>query len=202
MLLPEIYKGTKALIFDLDGTLADSLPTHINCWHKVCATFNYHFEERVMYELTGMPTRIFAEYVKSQSNCTLSIDEIIKLKQTYFYSMVSTIKPIEVMASFVKENYGKLPMSVGTGGGKKSSQMILEAIGLSKYFDIVVSADDVTSHKPEPETFLRCAELMSVEPSCCQVFEDGVKGMEAAIKAGMKLTDVRAFYNYGTPGQS
>ncbi len=63
--------------------------------------------------------------------------------------------------------------------------------------DAIVSADDVTRHKPEPQTFLECARLMGVEPQFCQVFEDGVLGIEAAKKAGMMVTDVRQFINYG-----
>jgi HAD superfamily hydrolase (TIGR01509 family) len=56
-----------------------------------------------------------------------------------------------------------------------------------------VTADDVVRHKPDPETFLKCAELMGVEPEFCQVFEDGELGMQAAQRAGMILTDVRPF---------
>lgn len=73
----------------------------------------------------------------------------------------------------------------------------LETLDLLRYFVAVVSADDVKKHKPEPETFLECARLMGVEPQYCQVFEDGVLGIEAAEKAGMMVTDVRPFINYG-----
>lgn len=194
MIFPEIQNGVSALIFDLDGTLADSLPTHIDCWHKVCSLFNYKFDEQILYDLTGMPTHKFAEYVKNDSHCELSIDEIVRLKQTFFYSVASSIKPIEPMTNFVKVHYGKILMSVGTGGGRRSAEMILEAIGMRQYFQVVVTADDVVNHKPEPDTFLKCAELMAVEPFRCQVFEDGIKGMEAATKAGMRVTDVRKFY--------
>ena len=69
----------------------------------------------------------------------------------------------------------------------------LKTLGLAKYFDAVVTADDVTHHKPEPETFLKCAELMGVKAENCQVLEDGILGMQAAEKAGMYLTDVRPF---------
>jgi beta-phosphoglucomutase family hydrolase len=194
MKFPEVKPGVKAIIFDLDGTLADSIPLHIEAWHAACSTFNYKFDERVLYELTGMPTRVFAEYIKKDSGCNLSVDEIMRLKQQHFYKFVDTVKPHKKVADFAKKYYGKLPMSVGTGGGKKSSKLILDAIGMSSMFDIVVTAEDVTRHKPEPETFLKCAELMGVEPRYCQVFEDGEKGMEAARKAGMTVVDVREFY--------
>jgi beta-phosphoglucomutase family hydrolase len=194
MVYPEIQSGAKALIFDLDGTLADSIPVHIECWNKTCQTFHYHFPVDMMIKMTGMPTRRFAEYIKQDSGCSLSVDEIMNLKQSNFYQLVHTIKPVEKMAIFVKEHHGRIPMSIGTGGGKRSSRQILETIGLSKYFDILVTADDVTHHKPEPDTFLKCAEMMGVAPKFCQVFEDGEMGMRAARAAGMMVTDVRQYY--------
>jgi len=194
MVLPSVQPGAKALIFDLDGTLADSIPIHIECWNETCKTFNYHFPVDMLIKMTGMPTRKFAEFIKQDSGCSVSVDEIMKRKQVHFHRLVHTIQPIKKIANFVKENYGKIPMSVGTGGGKRSSHLILETIGMSGYFNIVVTADDVKNHKPEPETFLRCAELMGVAPEFCQVFEDGEMGMKAAHSAGMVVTDVRFFY--------
>lgn len=191
---PSIDKRAKAIIFDLDGTLADSIPTHIQCWHETCKLFNYKFNESILYEMTGMPTRKFAEYIKNDSGCKFSVEEIMQIKQSNFRRLVSQVKPVRKIEAFVKENYGKIPMSIGTGGSRKSSSLILDTIGMARYFSIVVTADDVTKHKPEPDTFLKCAELMGVEPKYCQVFEDGEPGMKAAYTAGMIVTDVRQFY--------
>ena len=62
-----------------------------------------------------------------------------------------------------------------------------------KYFEILVSKDDVVNGKPNPETFLKCAEQMNVAPELCQVFEDGDPGIKAALEVGMKVTDVRKY---------
>src|SRR4030042_6253128 len=110
---PEIDPKAKALIFDLDGTLADSIPTHIECWHETCKTFNYKFKEDMLYKMTGMPTRMFAEYIKADSNCDLPVEDIMKMKQSHFHRLVRNIKPIEKITDFVKENYGKISMSIG-----------------------------------------------------------------------------------------
>jgi beta-phosphoglucomutase-like phosphatase (HAD superfamily) len=194
MIYPEIHPQAKALIFDLDGTLADSIPIHIHCWHETCKTFGYKFKEDVLYEMTGMPTLKFAEYIKKDSGCNLSVNEIMRLKQGHFYQLAHTIKPIKIMVGFVKNHYGKIPMSIGTGGGRRSSELILKAIDMLEYFNIIVTADDVTNYKPEPDTFLKCADLMGIDPKYCQVFEDGKPGMDAACQAGMIVTDVRKFY--------
>jgi len=194
MSYPTIDPKAEALIFDLDGTLADSIPIHNACWHEVCKTFNYKYDEQLMFRMTGMPTRKFAEYIKNDSKCSISVDDIMKNKQTLFISKIGTIKPIEKIVALVTQYHGKYPMAIGTGGGRKSVELMLNALGLRRYFDVIVTADDVENHKPEPDTFLKCAELMNVHPSKCQVFEDGEPGIKAARKAGMMVTDVKVFY--------
>jgi len=124
-------------------------------------------------------------------------DELVKLKQETFWNSAELLEPVQEIIAIVKEFHGKLPMSVGTGASRKSTEVQLGALKIADYFDAIVSADDVTSHKPEPETFLKCAQLMGVEPTACQVFEDGDLGIEAAKKAGMMVTDVRPHINYG-----
>jgi HAD superfamily hydrolase (TIGR01509 family) len=85
-------------------------------------------------------------------------------------------------------------MAVGTGGHREAVERTLEVTGMRKYFEIVVTANDVERHKPYPDTFLKCASMMNVDPKFIEVFEDGDLGIEAAIKAGMIATDVRGWY--------
>ena len=88
-------------------------------------------------------------------------------------------------------------MTVGTGASRRSAEVQLEALNLTHYFQGLVSADDVDHYKPEPHTFLECARIMGVKPQFCQVFEDGELGIQAAKNAGMIVTDVRPYINYG-----
>ena len=107
------------------------------------------------------------------------------------------MKAVDELVSIVQNYHGKLPMAVGTGSSRKSAEVQLKALNLAHYFDAVVTADDVTRHKPNPDTFLECARIMKVEPEFCQVFEDGNNGILAAQKAGMIVVDVRPYINYG-----
>ncbi len=193
----KVQPKAKALIFDLDGTLSNSLPVHLATWNIVGEKYGFVFDPQILHEMTGRPTIEFAERVVEQYRLSADPHEIMLLKQTSFWTMAHLLQPVDKVVSIVKEYYGKLPMSVGTGAGRKSTQVQLETLDLLQYFDAVVTAEDVTSHKPKPETFLECARLMGVEPQFCQVFEDGVLGIEAAEKAGMMVTDVRPFINYG-----
>lgn len=86
-------------------------------------------------------------------------------------------------------------MAIGTGGSFKSVSLSLGVTGIRDFFDHMVTADDVKNHKPAPDTFLKCAELIGVEPEFCEVFEDGEPGLLAAKTAGMIATDVRAWFD-------
>ena len=82
----EIYPETKALIFDLDGTLSDSLPVHIASWHAVCKKLNCTFNERILVEMTGMPTISFAERIKTEQNLEIDAEEMVVMKQKEFWA--------------------------------------------------------------------------------------------------------------------
>jgi len=193
----QVHPEAKALIFDLDGTLSNSLPVHVATWNKVGETYGFKFDTQIVHEMTGRPTIEFARHIVEKYNLTANPEDIVKLKQETFWNSAELLEPVQEIIAIVKEFHGKLPMSVGTGASRKSTEVQLGALKIADYFDAIVSADDVTSHKPEPETFLKCAQLMGVEPTACQVFEDGDLGIEAAKKAGMMVTDVRPHINYG-----
>jgi beta-phosphoglucomutase-like phosphatase (HAD superfamily) len=189
----QVHPLAKALIFDLDGTLSDSLPVHLSNWHEIGQLIGFVFDEKLVYEMTGRPTIDFARRIIHENKLSISPVELVKMKHNAFREAIHLIKPIDLVVGIVKSNYKILPMSIGTGASRKSATLQLTELGLTTYFDFVVTADDVSHHKPGPETFTRCAELMNVKPSECQVFEDGILGMAAAREAGMILTDVRPF---------
>jgi len=189
----EIYPEAKALIFDLDGTLSDSLPVHIASWHAVCGKLNCTFDERILVEMTGAPTISFAERIKREQNLDIDPEEMVAMKQQEFRKNINRIKPHDAVIELMKSAHGKIPMAVGTGASRTSAMLQMQELEISDLFDFIVTADDVERHKPEPDTFLKCAELMNIAPQYCQVFEDGELGMQAAQTAGMLLTDVRPF---------
>ncbi|WP_159517368.1 HAD-IA family hydrolase [Sunxiuqinia indica] len=188
------HPDAEALIFDLDGTLSDSLPVHIATWEIVCEKYNCKFDPAIVYELTGMPTIQFAyRIIKDNQLEGADPEEMVKMKQQTFWEMLGGLRAHDLVVNLVHKYHGKIPMAVGTGANRKSAELQLQALGIYDKFDAIVTADDVTEHKPEPQTFLKCAELINTSPAKCHVYEDGVLGMQAAKTAGMFLTDVRPF---------
>ena len=192
----DIRPGVKGLIFDLDGTLADTMPFHFDGWKKACRKYGAHIDNAFLRKHTGSPGWMIAEEIIKNNNLdgSVTVDQIMTEKIEEFYKVQHLAEPIEPVVDIVKKYYGKLPMAVGTGGHREAVERTLELTGLKKYFDIIVTANDVENFKPHPETFLKCAEHMKVDPEYIEVFEDGDLGIEAARMAGMIATDVRSWY--------
>ena len=195
-MLLDISPKTEALIFDLDGTLADTMPSHYLSWKKLADAQNFEFTEELFYSLAGVPTQKIALLLNDKYGLSLDPEKVEEEKESMFLEIVGkTLKPVNAVVDILKKYYGKMPVSCGTGNIREIALLTLEYIGLDGYFDIIVTAEDVNYPKPHPETFLKCAKLMGVKPDVCQVFEDGEPGLRAAKEAGMFASDVRPYYD-------
>ena len=115
-------------------------------------------------------------------------------KENVFHNMRDLIKPILPVVNLVYKNYKKIPLAIGSGGNRKAIFETLDVLELKTYFDVIIAAEDVENHKPAPDTFLKCAELLKTDPGDCLVFEDGDRGIEAARRAGMKVIDITPWH--------
>lgn len=190
----EIYPGAKALIFDLDGTLADTMPVHFWAYKNILAEYGIDFTPELFATLAGIPAVGTIQKLNEIFGTKMNAEEVGHFKEREYEKIMHKMKPVEPVIELAKKYHGVLPMAVGTGGYKRLAWKTMEILQLDKYFDILVSIDDVARPKPFPDTFLKCAELLGVEPAVCQVFEDGDLGIEAAKSAGMMATLVTDFY--------
>lgn len=186
-----IAEGIRGIIFDLDGTLVDSMPLHFQAWRQALKAHGVEYPKSLFYELAGMPTRTIVPVLNERLQCRLDPGDIVERKDRIFLSGLHTIKPIAPVLELAIRYQGVCRMAVGTGGRRSIVEKTLRAMDLEDLFDTVVTAEDVTEHKPAPDTFLLCAERLDILPESCQVFEDGDLGLEAARTAGMTATDVR-----------
>ena len=194
MRIPEVNSKTKALIFDLYGTLADTMPVHFLAYKHILAGYGIDFTPGLFGTLAGIPAVGTIEKLNAMFGTDMDPEEVGHRKEREYEKMMHKMKPVEPVVEVMRRYHGKMPMSVGTGGYKRLAWKTMEILGLDRYFDILVSAEDVLRPKPFPDTFLKCAELMGVAPGVCQVFEDGEPGIKAATAAGMMSTLVTDFY--------
>ncbi len=190
----EVSPEIKGLIFDLDGTISDTMPIHYIAWKNAAARYGIEFTTELFEQLAGIPLYPTVEKLNKLFNKNIDPQEMGDSKEQEYEDNMHKAQPIEPVMKVIRTYYGKLPMAIGTGGGRDLSIKAMKIVGVDQYIDKLVSADDVTKHKPHPDTFLKCAELIGVDPKDCLVFEDGILGIQAAQKAGMQYVNVTDYY--------
>jgi beta-phosphoglucomutase len=180
----------KAFIFDLNGTMIDDMEYHTIAWHTI---LNDDLEaglsrDQVRRQMYGKNEELLAR-VFGDGHFTPEEVEAISLKKerSYQKAFLPELRLIRGLPAFLESarEHG-IGLGIGTAAIPFNVDFVLDNLHLRHYFQAIVSADDVKISKPHPETFLRAAEELSVQPADCVVFEDAPKGVEAAFRAGMR----------------
>ncbi|MGV2988327.1 beta-phosphoglucomutase family hydrolase [Vibrio sp. E150_011] len=175
----------QAIIFDMDGTLLDTMPSHLEAWSKTTAHFNLPFDQAWIHSMGGMPSAKIAAVMLEAANIEGIPTEIAAFKMKTFNDNPTSADPIAHTLKVMKKYAGIKPMAIGTGSMRDTAERLLRHANLYEEFDYVVSSNDVEQHKPNPDTFLLASKLMSTEPNNCIVFEDTQLGLQAAHAGGM-----------------
>ncbi|MGB8427564.1 MAG: HAD family phosphatase [Desulfobacterales bacterium] len=188
-----VAAGMKGLIFDCDGTLADTMPIHIAAWCDSFAVRGISCPEGFIHTVTGRPAEKIVAIFNRRYHHHIDAAAFAVEKNHRARLRLPEAVPIAPVVEIVRRYRGILPMAVASGGTRDNVMLTLEVIGLADFFEAVITADDPVHPKPDPGIFLEAARRLRVEPSLCQVFEDGDAGLEAARRAGMVATDIRPF---------
>lgn len=184
-----------ALLFDLDGTLVDTMPLHGRAYSDVFARRGHHFTMADYTANVGPPARIAVPAFAAAAGMG-DIDESLvnmlhREKKTRFKEILSDQQAPTLPASKLLLRYhGIKKLALVSSGNRDGVQAILETMGWRNYFDTVISGDDCTNGKPHPDPYLIAARAMNVAPDLSMVFEDTSSGIEAARAAGMSVIDV------------
>ena len=184
--------GTLALIFDCDGTLADTMPAHFRAWQAMLARHGVPFTEARFYQLGGMPTERIIRLLSAETGVPVAdVAAMVHEKESAFLAELPGVTRVAPVVAVAAAHRGRLPMAVASGGYRDVVNRTLETLGLRDWFAAVVCAEDTPRHKPEPDVFLEAARRRGVPPERCVVFEDTDIGLEAARRAGIPGIDVR-----------
>ena len=175
-------------IFDLDGTLVDTMPLHYRAWNLAMqhAGLREELSEDLFYSLGGVPTRRVAELLAQHYGLKVDVEAVFHDKERRFMELQPEAKLIGPVVAIARDLFGRAPLAVASGGPRVIVREVLARMGLSPLFPVVVTPEDVEHGKPAPDMFLLAARRMGVAPEKCLVFEDAGPGFVAAEAAGMK----------------
>jgi len=196
-----------ALIFDMDGTLIDNMPFHNRIWIEYLTELGAKPDPRTFHDLTAGKTnpeilRLFLGAALPDADVAVcSLEKELRYRRVYREAM----QPLPGLSAFLEgARQAGLPMALATSAGRENIDFVLQRIGLVDTFQAVVSAEDVTRGKPDPQAFLLAAQHLGIQPARCLVMEDSAKGIQAAHHAGMAvvaiLTGMRADEALTLPG--
>jgi beta-phosphoglucomutase family hydrolase len=188
--MQNLHHKYDGLIFDLDGTLADTMPTHFAAWSKSMAAHGIEFSEDRFYALGGVPTPVIIDLLASEQGKILDSTVLAEAKEELFLELLKDVQPVVPVKLIAELHRGLMPLAVATGSLKWVAEKILKTLGIREWFTAVVGADDIEHPKPAPDTYLKAAELIGVDPTRCHAFEDTELGIQAARNAGMDVIDI------------
>ncbi len=180
----------KAFLFDLDGTVADSMPLHFAAWTQAVEENGGQFPEALFYAMGGIPLLRTVDLLNERFGTAMIPEVVGHRKETLFLAMLDGMRPVPSVLRVIEAYAGKLPFAIVSGSSRASIARTLDILGMAHFFPVIVGAEDVVHGKPAPEPFLKAAALLGVAPETCLVFEDADAGIEAAKAAGMQWVRV------------
>ena len=191
-----------AYLFDLDGTVADTMPLHFRSWTQAVEEQGGTFPEDLFYAWGGIPLPRTVELLNEQFGYTLSPADVAHRKEQLYLTELASVQPIASVLAVIKAEYGRLPLAIVSGSPHASIERTLSLLGLLDRFDVLIGAEDYAHGKPHPEPFLTAAEHLGVRAAHCLVFEDADAGIASAEAAGMAWVRIPHTRLPGTPGQA
>jgi beta-phosphoglucomutase len=181
---------TGACIFDLDGVLVDTARYHFKAWKRLTDKLGIDFTEDDNERLKGVSRMASLEIILEIGNVKLDERkklEYATLKNNWYVEYISKMTPSEILPGCIEfiTELKNAKIRIAIGSASKNTPMILERVGIQGMFDAVADGNNITKAKPDPEVFLKAAEMMGIKPEDCVVFEDAVAGVQAALNAGM-----------------
>ncbi len=191
-MIKNLLDGKKAILFDLDGTLVDSMWMWKQIDIEFLGRYGYDCPDDLQKSIEGMSFSETAVYFKERFRIPLSLDEI-KACWTqmsidkYRYEVPLKDGALEFL-KYCKQN--NLRTGIATSNGRDMVDAVIESLQIGEYLDVITTACEVKAGKPEPDIYLEVAKRLGVEPSDCLVFEDIPAGIIAGKRAGMQVIAV------------
>ena len=181
----------KTVIFDLDGVIVSTDDCHYRAWKKMADEEGIYFDREINNRLRGVSRMASLEIVLEKANREYSEkekQEMAERKNNYYKELICELTPNDILPGAIEtlEQLKENGIKIAIGSSSKNTPIILKQIGLDSYFDAVSDGNNITHSKPNPEVFLKAAEMLNIAPEDCMIVEDADAGIEAGKRAGMK----------------
>jgi len=185
----------KACLFDLDGVIVDTTKYHFMAWKEMAAELGFDFTEKENELLKGVSRMRSLDILLDIGKLSKTEDEkqaFAEQKNQRYLEYVKQMNEEEILPGVTRflDDLQSNGILIALGSASKNAPLILDRIHLKEKFDVIVDGNSVSRAKPDPEVFLRGAELLKLNPAECLVFEDAQAGIEAALNGGMKVIGV------------
>ncbi len=179
--------STKAVIWDMDGVIADTAPYHLKAWQEVLQKRGINFTEEDFRHNFGQRNDTIIRNALGKEVSRDEIDTIAREKEAGFRQKIGqNIKPLPGAIKLIKSLAERgVKLALASSAPIENIQFLIIGLGVNDYFQTIVTGRDVTEGKPSPQSFLLAAQRLGIEPKNCIVIEDAVAGVSAAKKAGM-----------------
>ena len=183
----------EALIFDCDGTLADTFDVHYAVLRELLAKAGIDFDRAWYRERTGMSSRDLVAAINARWKAALDIVAFDRNRLPLYDDAFGEVREMAAVTTIARRYFGRMPLAVASGGTRSIVEKTLATLGISGLFSLVVTIEDVSRGKPAPDLYTLAAARLRVAAEDCVVYEDTDEGLAAAKSAGMRAIDVRPF---------
>src|SRR5262245_465431 len=182
----------RAIIFDMDGLMVDTEPLYWEVARRLARAHGTKVTDETLRQMMGRSRldsmRIFASECGISS---ISVEDLLVVRERLMLERYSVgVEPMPGLREILEQFHGHVKLAVATSSPRKFTDVLLPALGVAKYFDVIQTGDEIVRGKPDPEIYLKAMKQLRVEPAACVVLEDSRAGALSGRNAGAHVIAV------------